>query len=502
VKVIVFLLLVLFWQLVPILYYLVKNKNTEVICFLKHFGVYFLIMLIFLLLTWPGVWRWDELYIAEAAGILSLNHWHHWLTSLFYIVSFSIIPFPAGVVFFQILVISLLIGWVSYLTFKIFQPKFQWVLLIPMLFPSVIDNNLYPMRICLYAFIEFMLLSAVILKYETKKEIAKSDIVLWGVLTAVTATWRTESFFFIIAAPLVLFIFLRKRLNIIKAVCYLLIAGTLAAGITGIQKAGESNSVSEDYSLTAILSPLSAIIKTDFKSNDPDGDLEIINKVISVESLLEDDGIAVYWTEGTKSYTKDDSDKLMKVYFKLVINNFPVYLENQWQLFSQASGLVRDTSNCIGNSAYLFSLTDQEIYNEFRGNYIFNQPVNEKLRQNVISMLECRSYLSYETTSVFYPIFYNVLPPVVILLFITIYGFFRKRRIYSVMSFLVLIQTGLIFATAPSALFMYYFPTYICGYGLGILFYLSLRHKEGGKNEENYPADAAILSDIGTGVDN
>ena len=493
VKLVVFVLLVFFWQMAPVIYHRIKNKNIETICFFKHFGVYFLIMLVFLLLTWPGVWRWDELFIAENAGRLSLNYWHHWLTSLFYIISFSIIPFPAGVVFLQILIISLSVGWVSYRTFKVFNPKFQWILLIPMLFPSVIDNSLYPMRICLFAFMEFLLLSSIILQYEAQKEITKSDIIFWGVLTAVVTAWRTESFFFILILPIALIILFRKRLHVKSVVCYILIAGTLTAGIMGIQRTGQTNTSDEDYSLTAILSPLSAIIKTEFKSDDPKGDLEIIDQVISVESLLAEDGIAVYWTEGTRAYTQEDSSNLMKTYLKLVVHNFPTFLGNQWKLFSQASALVKDASNCTGNSAYLFSLTDEEIYDTFRGDFVLNQPINEVLRKHVISALECRSYASYEKTTVLYPVFYNVIPPIIILIFMFICGFFTKRIIYSAMSFLILIQTGLNFATAPSAFFMYYLPTYICGYGMGILFLLSLQHK---KEEQAESAEALPAGEL------
>jgi len=476
-KIIVFVLLALFWQTVPVIYNRLKSKNEDTICFIKHFGIYFLIMLIFLFLTWPGVWRWDDLFIADYASKLMVSYWHHWITYIFYIISFSVIPFPAGVVFFQILIISLSVGWVSYRMFKVFKPKFQWFLLILMLFPSVINNNLYPMRLCLYAHLVFLLLSSIVLKYESQKDITKYDIVLWGVLTAITASWRTESLFFIIVIPVVLLITFRKRLHIKSVICYVLIAVTLTAGIMKIQKTGEANESSQDYSLTAILSPLSAIIKTDFKSDDPNRDLERIDRVISVESLLKEDGITVFWTEGTRSYTQEDLNNLMKVYLKLVINNFSTFLKNQWQLFSHASGLVRNASNSIGNSAYIFTATDEEIYDTFRENYIFNQPVNKQLRKNVISILECRSFYSYETTTVLYPVLYNVLIPIAILIFVVIYGFIRKRRIYAVLSLLVLVQTGLIFATAPSAFFMYYFPTYICGYGLGILFYLSLRYE-------------------------
>jgi len=478
VKMIVFVLLMFFWQMLPAICSRIKNRHKETICFFKHFGVYFLIMLVFLFLTWPGVWRWDELFIISNASSLSIDYWQHWLTYLFYFISLSIIPFPAGVVFFQILVISLVVGWISYLTFQTFRPKFQWILLIPMLFPSVIDNNLYPMRICLFAFIEFLLVSSMVLNYESKKDISLYEIFLWGGLTAVVTTWRTETIFFAIAIPIVLFVFFRKRLDKISVLCYFLIAGILAAGIMGIQKIGESNQHSSDYSLTAILSPLSAIIKTDFKSDDPQGDLDTIDKVISARSMLENDGVAVYWAEGTRSYTQKDAENLNKVYLKLVINNLPVFLGNQWRLFSKATGFVRDTSNCTGNSAYLYSLTDEEIYDTFRGNYIFNQPINQELRKNVISALECRTYDSYEKTTVLYPVFYNVLPPLVILILIAIFGLIRRRSVYSVISFLVLVQTGIVFAAAPDKFFMYYLPTYICGYGLGILFFLSLRHKE------------------------
>ena len=53
IKAVVILLIAVFWWYVIELFVQIKNKNKKIIAFTKYFLVYFLIMLFFLLLTWP-----------------------------------------------------------------------------------------------------------------------------------------------------------------------------------------------------------------------------------------------------------------------------------------------------------------------------------------------------------------------------------------------------------------------------------------------------------------
>ena len=71
---------------------------------------YFLLMLVLLLLTWPGIWRMDEFGILTSAVQLFPHFWQNYITSVFYIYALMLFPFPAGVILVQIICISLIIA--------------------------------------------------------------------------------------------------------------------------------------------------------------------------------------------------------------------------------------------------------------------------------------------------------------------------------------------------------------------------------------------------------
>ena len=68
---------------------LLITKNTKFYFFLKCFIPYGLIMGLFLLLTWPGIFKGDEFYVLRAALSFQLSPAQSGLTSLFYICCFS-----------------------------------------------------------------------------------------------------------------------------------------------------------------------------------------------------------------------------------------------------------------------------------------------------------------------------------------------------------------------------------------------------------------------------
>jgi len=204
-KLVFLALLIFIWQYV---FYIIKNtmkKKDKV--FLYTSLSYFCVNLVLVLLTWPGIWRMDEFGILNSAKILIPVFWQNYLTSLFYVFSMMIIPMPTGVIIVQCLIISLVVGYIiSFMVKKC--GKIGYLSFIPFVFLPVLDSNLYPMRMSLYAFLELLL---IVLVYETysnvlkkpsnelTKESAKSfDLVPWvkiGLLGAVVTSWRTEEIY-------------------------------------------------------------------------------------------------------------------------------------------------------------------------------------------------------------------------------------------------------------------------------------------------------------------
>ena len=479
VKLMVLAFLVLFWQSCCFFYSGIKSKKCGYDLFLKCFCTYFGIMLFFLFLAWPGAWYWDDLHVLNSARRLYPLFWQHWLTGLFHIFSLAIFPFPGGIVLMQIFVISLILGYISFLIGKTFSTKLKYILYIPMLFPTVIYYNMLPLRLPLYSYLELLLFSLILFKWYRKSSISIYDTLFWGMLTAVLATWRSEGIAYIVIIPIIIVASFKKHLTFKAVLCFAASMLVLFGSIATIQHLGERGS--RNYHLTAILSPLSAILKTDFNSDDPESDIEIINRVINVDLLRQEDGISVFWEEGTRTYTAEEFRALQKVYAKLVMRNIPAYISNQIQWFRRTSSFILlDTKPHIGSTLYLFDVTDDSyyVYHMFRDEFILNRPISEPLRAAVVKFLECRGQNEPAKYNFFRGVFYNLVFPIVIIMIIFVYAAYRKKWPIAFISFAVMFKTCLIFATAPASFFMYYLPTYICGYGLGVIVLLMVRYGE------------------------
>lgn len=459
VKIIVFIVLILFWQSVPYFINKIKEKDKKTIDFLKYFSIYFGIMLIFLALTWPGVWRGDEFYIFYFAKSLNFFYWHHWLTSIFYIFSLSILPFPAGIIIIQTFMISLIVAYIISNFQYLFPSCCAWILLVPFFFPSFIDNNLYPLRLPICSYLEIFLFCSIIFKYINKTNIEIKNILLWGILTSILSTWRTENTFFIAVIPIILIVIFYERLKTKHIISLFLTILILSIPIINIQNKGIGNNT---YLLSGIVAPLTAIIKTDFRSNNKQKDLEIINNVINVNAL-KNNMIAVNVLFNEKNLNnlnnKKNMSELIKVYIKLIIYNYPEFIKERTKEF------ISSNFNIANNNGDAFTTKDYKPL-EFS-----NEPINMALRFNVIKCLECRTQYNYYSTTYLFNFFYNPVISFYIMLTIFILTIYKRSRLWFI-PFIILAQTVLTIFTMPTPLFMYYLPIYISSYVFAVMILL------------------------------
>ena len=99
---VVFLVFVLgFYQVVGYVVQRYASGDPAVRKIVRLAGIYFLIMMCFLLLTWPGVWRIDEFTILRTARNLHIHYWQGYLTSVYYILCLMMLPYPVSVILFM-----------------------------------------------------------------------------------------------------------------------------------------------------------------------------------------------------------------------------------------------------------------------------------------------------------------------------------------------------------------------------------------------------------------
>lgn len=470
-KAVFLLVLIALWQGV---FFFVKKADRR---FVRNSLIYFGINLFVLLLVWPGIWRMDEFGILNSAVNLIPVFWQNYLTSIFYVFSLMLFPFPAGVVIVQCAVISLATGFV--ITW--FEKRFgNWGLLsfIPFLFFPVLDSNLYPMRMSIYAFLELVLLVILVEKSEkTGQDMScniqtrkKDNLFVCIVLAAIVTVWRTEAIYYLLFFPLLLWILFAKKWNrkkLVQTICgYLVLSLVLLVP----QTVGDKLTSGNQYDLTSVVLPLVPLVEAADASDSCQEELAAIDEVINVEVAVQGakenkSGISLFWGNPDfqrTDYTDEEYAQFKSAYYRLILKYPTVFLQERFTCFMQSVDLLENTTE-------LFSKKDVPNYETFR-TYPLTKPLNETLRNRTICFLEWRSASDYHQKKAGYSFVYGPFLPIVILLVSWAYCLIRKKWKQFFILSLPLIKVLLIMLTAPSRLFMYYYSLYLIGYVL--LFYL------------------------------
>ncbi len=101
--------LIVLYALVLIIKNLIQRYQEKTI---KHqlilASVFCAIGWIFLLLTYPGTWVYDDIFIVNDAGFYQTTPWHHFFSGTFHILCLQTLPFIFSVQFFQVLLNALM----------------------------------------------------------------------------------------------------------------------------------------------------------------------------------------------------------------------------------------------------------------------------------------------------------------------------------------------------------------------------------------------------------
>lgn len=478
-KVIFLLFVIAFYQVVGYVVHEYRAGNQAVRKVCRLVGIYFLIMMVFLLLTWPGIWRVDEFSILRTARDLHIHYWQGYLTSVYYILCLMMIPVPASVIVFMCLINSFVTG---YLIYKLWmytgKRKAAYLLYIPFLFFPVIDSNLYPMRMSIYAFLELLLLAKICFWFYENRTPRKREIFGVLLLAAVVTCWRSESIYYILLFPVLLAVFFWKRINRKQLVRMIVTYVVLAVVAVGIQKVGEGEG--DGYEITAIIRPLTPLVVAAAYAEETDL-IADIDKVINCAYIFQgasegETGIGIFWRwvgEGLikdGQYTDADYQNMLKAYYTLILRHPKIFLQERWQTYKEATWL-------------LGRITDTEPP---------SPAINETVRKVVYSILELRSFDDYYTQGIGARIVYNSIPPSVLLFLAALLALWKKKLVYAGSILMVFLKVPLVFLTAPGSLFMYYYSPYLCGWVLLFFAGILLLTRKGIKKNETNSLNGAL----------
>ena len=453
--------LILLWNK---LFSYIKKREFGV---LRYALIYFVIEWILLILVWPGIWRMDEFGVLNASLQLMPHFWQNYLTSIWYVFSLMLFPFPSGVILVQCGIIALIVGYLLNLIEqkKIF--KHGWMIYLcftPFLLLPVLDSNLYPVRLGIYAFLELLMIGLLYFKQDDPQEKIPFGLLIIGALVTVI---RAEAIYYVLVFPIVLILFFRTRNKKPEIIKWILIYVGFTLLLWTPQKIGESFQSKDKYDITSMILPLVPMVEEASTKPECASLLDEIDKVLDVDSLLEGarqnkSGISIFWSNENlvrEEYTKKDYATFKAAYYKLILKCPTAFFKERTKTFLESQDLLEDTTT-------LFSSSGNANHEKFR-QYPLAMPISKDLRNQVISILELREFGKYDHKLKGYSILYSVQIP---LLFLICLGFllvWKKKWKEACLIGAVCIKGVLVFLTAPSRLFMYYYPIYLVGVAVG-----------------------------------
>lgn len=502
VKFVFLILLIVIWQ--GLFYYMTRAGKR----FRNLSLFYFCLMTVLLILTWPGIWRMDEFGLLSSSIQLYPHWWQNYITSVWYIFSMMLFPFPAGVIITMIVMVSLFYARVICNAMYILEVDYGFVggrmkeknagffarmkpgwiiilLTIPFVMFPVLDSNLYPLRMSLYAFLELTLLSEMYLLYKTSKWKRennqttggyKQNITLLIILAAIVTVWRTEAIYYLVAFPALLLIIGGFKRFWKQIILYIILFVILFVP----QKAGEKITSGDQYELTSVVLPLVPLVLEAKEDNCQDL-LEKIDTVVDIDVIERaakegKNGISMFWSEPDfqRVYTEQDFASFKSAYYQLIMKYPTVFLKERWETFLASTDLLENTTE-------LFVKNDVINYETFKS-YPLSMPLSDDLRTVVIKTLEIRTQKNYQEKTWITNLIYSAVPSILILIIAGVVLLCRKRWVPLVILLTALVKVPLVFLTAPSKLFMYYYSIYLIGYVVlffGIVFFVYDKQSRG-----------------------
>ena len=458
-KLIAFCVYIALWKIIFVLKNRIKSKDSKAYSFLQIFIVYFAINIILLILTWPGIWRFDECKILECVTQYRLEYWQHYLTSIFYNIALMLVPIPSGVIIVQIAVISCIVAYIiSNFKELLKNKKLANILYIPFLLLPLLDTNLYPIRLSIYTYIELLLVCQLIFM-ANKEKITPKDILILLISLIILSVWRNEGI-----------LFLKNGIpKLSRRIGISLLTVIISIALIIPQEKSYKETTNNRYEFTSFVNQLQIVVRKDIENGQMTEETkEKINKVIDIDTFLKfNRGIYAYNDERMyKDYSPEEYKELKKIYQKLLLKYPAEVMKERLSLFLQTSGFKKDANVHVDNTRIIYTRPTNFAMKEFRTKYATAKPISLEIRNNAINMLEGWNLNCYDNceTNIIFNIFYNVVPSMIVVFAACIISLIKRKWISFLTFGIILLKAVAIMLTAPDTFFMYYLPIYLVGY--------------------------------------
>lgn len=470
-------LVAFFLCILGILYFVkMLRRNVQIFRYwFTYFLAYYLIMLVFFVLLYPGHWVGDEFNILQAVKVYDPYSWQHYFTNIYYTFCLFTIPTGVSIIFFQITIVSLIVGYIAARIKQLVAWKYApWVVLGMFLLPPIIINNFYPLRLTLYSYLSVLFLLEVYRLHRGNYVIKNVTIYLTITTFIVTllSFWRTEGMPYLLLYGYVIY---RVSLPVRRKNPWKF-ALTIACCAAFIFSANSlvKSTYSSKYDITIFVNPLSQMIQHPLRGDKTPEKLSIIDRVISIDGLKSHasaDEIPAFWIPGIVREKTYDANlpAAKKAFAYIVFHNPDLFLQAKAKTFLSTNGLTGSLPFTEGLLALdHFNIPqDSQTVEKFHASNYFSETINKPMKRAVTQILLLQS--NGKMTPVAY-IIWSVILPLLVLLFLVVMRLVKKEYFYGLLPTFVLLCAGIVFLGAPANYFMYYLPVYMNAYFMLVLY--------------------------------
>lgn len=451
--------LLLFWTgFLTFLAYLAKRPKAAIV-----FAAVLLIYAAGLCFTYPGYYMSDDPIIFAYATRYYPVYWHHYLTSLFYMIGISLLPASCGPVFLSDILYASVYAYLFDRCQRSFQSKWSYLVLIAGVLPFTLLGALMCFRPAVYS--SFFLFYYIFLFFEWQDQavLTLPKFAMLALLTAVLSSWRSESIVLLPAGALLIGLaygghIARRRETCQKAALFFICAIFLFLLVRMPQSHGEKTYYGNDYLIISTTRPLSVIVHRDQTYPQAEEDLANISAVTELGYLHNDSlSCSAYnrynsdHNEGKYTQTGADAS-VQKAYLKsalrLILHNLDLYLGERIQLF------------CVTNGIFDY---DKDLVLDLKPVVTTNFHLYDHDRSYGFEMLDAfvRVPLAYHDGYALLLFSFGgeaYIPMLLVSLILFVITLCRRQWFLAVSFCILLAREAIIFLTAPASFIQYSYP--------------------------------------------
>ncbi|KUP23928.1 hypothetical protein [Paenibacillus sp. DMB5] len=456
----------------------IKEKDEFYKKWLSSFLKFLIPYVIILSVAWPGYFSWDEFSTYQYTTWFQLDVWQSILTSFFYINNLYIFPSIGTIVVIQVLFMSFVVSWVcTKIEFEykpLWMTQIFWFIIV--FTPAIAISTLVTYRSTMIGILELWI-CAILFFTVREKSMNIIKLLILALLTALLSSWRIEGIYHLVIVTLFLIFFFWKTISKKYVIFFVVTTLSVFFLFNNLYSIFYGDPLTKmRYSLTSYLNPLT-IMLTDRDALIENKHLEAFNKVIDLDKARE--MYAYYETPSfwngavNDSFSESDLTEFKKSFWSVAWRNKDVYLSARFRTMIASSGISnygiypRDTINTYFQFPDEAIAKEEIVVNTLKND--LNKPFNLKMRKLSASFLKF---------TVDHPILFWNYIPVVLLLLIFLIRTFHINNPLTWLTIMVLARLPILFVFEPGSYFMYYYPIFLSGILLLVLFILEFVHKK------------------------